>query len=144
MAFGLIFSLATIGLALDTVTVSGCFLAWVIRSYLTSFLILHGKDELLEMTCFFLARLSALLRFLYTLSSVQIYECTIYVHTSSWLYCIVQGQCDACLASVLPTNHRRALSILLCSDWTNRLLKMEEEENCHVLSPSPPLANIFI
>ena len=38
------------------------------------------------------------------------------------------------LASVSSTNRSRALSILLCSDWSIRWLKEEEEEmNCHLL-----------
>jgi hypothetical protein len=50
-------------------------------------------------------------------------------------------QHGACLASVLSTNPRRALSWLRCSDWSIRWLKimemMEEMMNCHVLTLSP-------
>ena len=40
---------------------------------------------------------------------------------------------------VILTNHRRELSYLLCSDWSIRWLKEKEkeEENSHVLTPSP-------
>ena len=48
-------------------------------------------------------------------------NCILCVHMFSCLYCTVQLP-DASLASVLSTNHRRALSYLLCSDWSNRLL----------------------
>ena len=66
-------------------------------------------------------------------------SCTLCVHMCTCLYCIVQLP-DAILTSALSTNQRKALSCLLCSDWPNRWLTMEEEEmeeNCHLLKMSP-------
>ena len=48
--------------------------------------------------------------------------CTL-VHMFSCLYCTVHLP-GASPASVLSTNHRRASRHMLCSDWSNRWLKM--------------------
>jgi hypothetical protein len=51
----------------------------------------------------------------------NVWQCTLWlcVHMFRCLQCSVQLP-GATLTSVLPTNHRGASSVLLCSDWSNR------------------------
>ena len=65
----------------------------------------------------------------------SVYTCSA-VCTAMYSY---PAPADARLASVLSTNHRRASSYLLCSDWSNRWLEKEKKERRIAMLITSPL-----